>query len=146
MPPLPQCAASAPLNGILDQDEYRSWRKTGKIRPNLGRCRPLLEKKLSQQQLEYQIKTQNPLLERFVAELPDLVSVPCLRKDSQPLRRVGQPLSNPSSSAEPSDEVTNPYRVIKSKLIFAELPGLTSANFKWASSAIRRMKFEAIYI
>ena len=145
MPTLSQCAAAVPLNrkSGLDGLQSRSPKKEER-QSSVMEYYPLLTATLSKKQ--YQISPRNPLLERFIAEQPDLISVPCLRRDLQYIRRLGCPSISSSWTESCNGEESTPTQEKITKQIFAELPGLSLANFKWASSAIRQMGIEAIFI
>ena len=106
---------------------------------------------------------ENPLLERFLTDCTgQQFAAPCneLRSDLQPLRRVGKPLtcstrslssgSNVSWNSCTYDfaEASGPVAVQNSQVTksLLSLPGLSFADYVWATSASRKMRFEAIYI
>ena len=108
---------------------------------------------------------ENPILERFLADQRSFVSSPRaeLRSDLKLLPRAGHPAKSPtvsslSSSTAPSflntsdemDRQEDWYQEHQERLCSAQkltdIPGLTFADYLWATSASRKMKMEAIYI
>ncbi len=145
MPHLVFCAASA---AIIPHQKGRSDRRNDSDRARISRDSS---------------QDENPLLERFLADCTDQrFSTPCneLRSDLQPLRRVGKPLdcsarslssgSNASSNSPTCDfaEAFGPVAIQNSQATksLLNMPGLSFADYVWATSASRKMRFEAIYI
>jgi hypothetical protein len=106
---------------------------------------------------------ENPLLERFLTDctMQHFAITPCdeLRSDLLPLRRVGKPLAYSTSSLSGGSNtsvnsctcefgtrgsVAIPNEQATKSLL--NLPGLSFADYVWATSASRKMRFEAIYI
>ena len=108
---------------------------------------------------------KNQLLERFLADQTIIVSTTYaeLRSDLKPLPRIGRPPNSPTISSrsgcsiasmaltsdvldrsEYSDCDRNEHGGKKQTLL--QLPGLSFADYVWATSASRKMRIEAIFI
>jgi hypothetical protein len=129
MPHLVVCAASAVLSPNTDSQRDHS---------------------LKADYLKSLASRENPLLERFLLEQ---MPAPVLRSDLDPLPRFGRPKiydsafkssSNPKRiSADASEQDCGRQT---SKSLRTTAPEISFANYIWATSASRKMKFEAIYI
>ena len=129
MPHLVICAATAAL---LPASDGRPNRQSPSKRKSSGLSNPA--------------KT-NPLLERFLSEqMPAQI----LRCDLELLPRVGRPSdgsSMSSDSANPNVTSFDPSATDGTHFLsLAQVPGMSFANYIWATSATRKMKIEAIYI